>query len=317
MNSQITAKTGQQRRKAFEMKFRRYGGLLVLLIPALVYAAIFMYRPMVGILLAFKDYKPALGILGSPWAAHHGFKYFLQFFGTYNCFTVIWNTISISLYALIAGFPIPILFALLLNQLRHGRYKKVVQTVTYAPHFVSTVVLVGIVRIVCAPSGGLVNLAIEALGGNKIMFLTDPDWFRHLYVWSGIWQNTGWDSIIYLAALSSVSPELHEAAIVDGATKIQRVRYIDFPSILPTAVTLLILNTGSIMSVGFEKAYLMQTALNLETSEVLSTYVYKIGLINGQFSLSTAVGLFNSMVNLIMLSIVNFISKHVSETSLW
>lgn len=316
MVSKLSIKT-KKRRSELNMQFRRNWGLLVLLAPAVIYALIFMYRPMVGILIAFKDFKPALGILGSPWTKNHGLKYFLQFFSTYNCWNVIWNTVSLSLYTLIAGFPIPIVFALLLNQVRNLRYKKVVQTVTYAPHFVSTVVLVGIVRIVFAPSSGLVNLALDAMGHDKIMFLTDADWFRHLYVWSGVWQNTGWDSIIYIAALANVSPELHEAAIVDGATKMQRVRYIDFPSILPTAVTLLILNTGKVMTVGFEKVYLMQTALNIETSEVLSTYIYKIGLINGQFSLSTAVGLFNSVVNLFMLITVNFIAKRLSDTSLW
>ena len=314
----IAANNGRRRRAGSIMSnLRRNWGLLILLLPALIYALIFMYRPMAGILIAFKDYKSKLGILGSPWTSEHGLKYFNMFFGTYNCWTVIWNTVIISLYTLIAGFPIPIVFALLLNTLRFGRYKKVVQTVTYAPHFVSTVVLVGIIRIVCAPSSGLVNLGLAALGFEKVMFLTSPEWFRHLFVWSGIWQNTGWDSIIYIAALSNVSPELHEAAIVDGATKFQRLCYVDFPSILPTAVILLILNTGKVMTVGFEKVYLLQTSLNLATSEVLSTYIYKIGMLSGQFSLSIAVGLFNSVVNLFMLILVNFIARHLSDTSLW
>lgn len=307
----------RSRLRTISVSFRRNWGLLILLLPAVIFAAIFMYRPMVGILIAFKDYKPAKGILGSPWTSYHGFKYFRMFFDTYNCWTVIWNTIAVSLYTLVVSFPIPILFALLLNQMQHARFKKIVQTVTYAPHFISMVVLVGIMRIMFAPSSGLVNLALSALGFKKIMFLTDAAWFRHLYVWSGVWQNTGWDSIIYIAALASVSPELHEAATVDGASKLQRILYVDFPSILPTAVTLLILNTGKVMTVGFEKVYLMQTSLNLATSEVLSTYIYKIGLINGQFSLSTAVGLFNSLVNLCMLVIVNFISRRLTETSLW
>ena len=314
----IAENNGRRRRAGSIMSnLRRNWGLLVLLLPALIYALIFMYRPMAGILIAFKDYKSKLGILGSPWTSEHGLKYFNMFFGTYNCWTVIWNTVIISLYTLIAGFPIPIVFALLLNTLRFGRYKKVVQTVTYAPHFVSTVVLVGIIRIVCAPSSGLVNLGLAALGFEKVMFLTSTEWFRHLFVWSGIWQNTGWDSIIYIAALSNVSPELHEAAIVDGATKFQRLCYVDFPSILPTAVILLILNTGKVMTVGFEKVYLLQTSLNLATSEVLSTYIYKIGMLSGQFSLSIAVGLFNSVVNLFMLILVNFIARHLSDTSLW
>ena len=309
--------TRRSRLHTLVVSVRRNWGLLVLLLPAVIFALIFMYRPMAGILIAFKDYKPAKGIFGSPWTSQNGLKYFNMFFDTYNCWSVIWNTISLSLYTLIAGFPIPIMFALLLNQTQHLRFKKVVQTVTYAPHFISMVVLVGIMRILLAPSSGLVNLAIAALGGEKLMFLTDPNWFRHLYVWSGVWQNTGWDSIIYIAALASVSPELHEAATVDGASRFQRILYVDLPSIIPTAVTLLILNTGKVMTVGFEKVYLMQTSLNLSASEVLSTYIYKIGLINGQFSLSTAVNLFNSLVNLMMLVIVNFISRKLTETSLW
>lgn len=298
-------------------RIQRNVGLLILLTPAVIFSIIFMYQPMAGILIAFKEYKPALGIWNSPWASDFGLKYFKMFFNTYKCWTVIWNTVALSIYTLIAGFPLPIVFALLLNQLQHARFKKVVQTVTYAPHFVSTVVLVGIIRIVFAPSSGLVNLAIEALGGQKVMFLTSKEYFRPLYVWSGVWQNMGWDSIIYIAALANVSPELHEAAIVDGATRFQRIRYVDFPSILPTAVILLILNTGRVMTIGFEKVFLMQTSLNLGTSEVLSTYIYKLGLQNAQFSLSTAVGFFNSLVNLFMLVIVNFISRKLSDTSLW
>ena len=292
-------------------------GLLILLLPALIFAAVFLYRPMAGILIAFKDYKPSLGIFASPWASEGGLKYFRMFFSTYSCWDVIWNTVCLSLYALAAGFPFPIIFAMLLNQMRHPRFQKVVQTVTYAPHFISTVVLVGMIRILFAPNSGLVNLALEAMGAEKMMFLTSGSWFRHLYVWSGVWQNTGWDSIIYIAALANVSPELHEAAIVDGATKMQRIRYVDFPSILPTAVILLILNTGRVMTVGFEKVYLMQNSMNLEASEVLSTYIYKIGLLNAQFSLSTAVNLFNSLVNLSMLLLVNFISRKLTDTSLW
>lgn len=301
----------------FKRGLRRNTGLLILILPAFVFTIIFMYQPMVGILIAFKDYKASLGIIGSPWTSEGGFKYFRMFFNTYSCWTVISNTIYISLYTLIAGFPFPIMFAMLLNQVKNRRFKKTVQTVTYAPHFISTVVLVGMIRLLFAPSSGLVNLGLETLGLAKINALTSPSSFRHLYVWSGVWQNMGWDSIIYIAALANVSPELHEAAVMDGATKLQRIRYIDFPSILPTAVILLILNTGRIMTVGFEKVYLLQNSMNIQTSEVLSTYIYKIGLLNAQFSLSTAVGLFNSMVNLGMLIMVNFIARKLSDTSLW
>lgn len=296
---------------------KRNWGLLLLFFPTLLYIIVFRYLPMGGILIAFKDYKPSLGIFGSPWASHHGLKYFQMFFSSYNFSTLVKNTLRVSLYSLIAGFPFPILFALLLNSLPGKRYKKVVQTVTYAPHFISMVVMVGMLYIFLSPSSGLVNIAIRALGGNTVMFLNSKDMFPHVYVWSGVWQHFGWDSILYIAALANVSPELHEAAIVDGASKWQRLRYIDFPSILPTAVIMLILNTGSIMSVGFEKAYLLQNSLNLATSEVLSTYVYKVGLLNSQFSLSTAMGLFNSVVNFTMLVLVNQISKKVAGSSLW
>lgn len=309
--------TLSQRTRFLWQKIHRNAGLLLLLFPALIFAAIFMYQPMAGILIAFKDYKAALGIFGSPWTSQGGFKYFNMFFSTHNCWTVIWNTICLSLYSLIARFPFPIIVAMMLNQLQHKKTKKTIETVTYAPHFISTVVLVGMIRILFAPNSGLVNLGLEAMGMDKVMFLTSGSWFRHLYVWSGIWQNTGWDSIIYVAALANVAPELHEAAVVDGATKLQRIRYIDFPSILPTAIILLILNTGKIMTVGFEKVFLLQNSMNLATSEVLSTYIYKMGLLNAQFSLSTAVGLFNSFVNLGMLLMVNFIARKVTDTSLW
>lgn len=314
---QVYERASKRRRIGFWRNIARNKGLLILLLPALVYALIFMYRPMGGILIAFKDYKPALGILKSPWTSDFGLKYFKMFLTNYGSKAVITNTVVLSLYQLVAGFPFPIIFALLLNHVVSPRYKKTVQTVTYAPHFISTVVLVGMLTIFFAPASGLVNLALEALGQNKIMFMSSSAWFRHLYVWSGIWQNTGWDSIIYIAALASVSPELHEAAIVDGATKLQRIRHIDFPSLLPTAVILLILNTGKIMTVGFEKVYLMQNSLNIATSEVMSTYIYKIGLLNAQFSLSTAVGLLNSVLNFAMLLLVNFIAGRLTESTLW
>lgn len=295
----------------------RNWGLLLLFAPTFIYIVVFRYLPMGGILIAFKEYKPSLGIWNSPWASSYGLKYFEMFFSSYNFSTLVTNTLRISFYSLIAGFPFPIVFALLLNHVSGARYKKIVQSVTYAPHFISMVVLVGMLFIFLAPSSGLVNLALKAVGLEPVMFLNKKEMFPHVYVWSGIWQNCGWDSILYIAALANVSPELHEAAIVDGASKGQRIRFIDFPSILPTAVILLILNTGSVMSVGFEKVYLLQNSLNLGTSEVLSTYIYKVGLLNSQFSLSTAVGLFNSLINFSMLVLVNFISQKVSGSSLW
>lgn len=227
------------------------------------------------------------------------------------------NTLRISVYYLLVSTPIPIAFALLLNYIERPGFKKVVQTVTYAPHFISTVVMCGMLFLLLAPTSGIINKMILALGGRSVFFLNSPEWFPHVYVWSGIWQHMGWDSIIYIAALSGISPELHEAGIVDGANKLQRIWHIDLPGILPTLVILLIMNCGALMNVGFEKVYLMQNNMNLATSETMQTYVYKIGLLNAQFSLSTAVGLFNSMVNFALLIIVNFISKRLTENSLW
>ena len=295
----------------------RNWGLYLLLLPTLIYAAIFLYWPMYGILIAFKDYKASMGIMGSPWAANHGMKYFIAFFNSYSFEQVVTNTLRISIYYLVVSTPIPIMFALLLNYIDHPKFKKTVQTVTYAPHFISTVVMCGMMFLLMAPTSGIFNKMIIALGGKSVFFLNSAEWFPHVYVWSGIWQHMGWDSIIYIAALASISPELHEAAIVDGANKVQRILHVDLPGILPTVVILLIMNCGHLMSVGFDKVYLMQNNMNLATSETMQTYVYKIGLLNAQFSLSTAVGLFNSMVNFALLLCVNWISKKLTENSLW
>ncbi len=269
---------------------------------------------MYGVLIAFKDFSAVKGIWGSPWV---GLKHFRNFFNSYNFWDVLSNTIILSLYQLFAGFPIPIIFALLLNHLPVKSLKKTVQTASYAPHFISVVVLVGILEVFLAPSTGLLNVIIKALGGNPVDFMSRADMFRHIYVISGIWQNTGYSSIIYIAALTGINPELHEAATVDGANKLQRIWHVDIPGILPTAITLLILNTGRILSIGFEKAFLMQRPLNTTTSEIISTYVYKIGLLNAQYSYSTAIGLFNSVVGCIMLLIVNYASRKLTEVSLW
>ena len=218
---------------------------------------------------------------------------------------------------LLVSFPVPIVLALLLNQLPSKRYKKLVQTTIYAPHFISTVVLVGIISLFTSPRSGIINHLIAAFGGERIHFMAEASWFRPLYIGSDIWQNAGWGSILYLAALSGINPELHEAAIMDGANKYQRVWHIDLPGILPTVVIMFILSAGKVMSVGFEKAYLMQTSLNISASEIIATYVYKRGLQQNQFDFSTAVGLFESVVNLVMISTVNYISKKVSHSSLF
>jgi len=269
---------------------------------------------MVGVQIGFRDFRAIDGIWKSPWA---GLKHFRRFFASYNFAIVIKNTLALSFLQIIFNFPVPIILALLLNQLKFKRFKKFVQTVTYAPHFISMVVMVGILRTFCSPSTGIINHIIKALGGEGIYFFARPDWFRPLYIMSGIWQNAGWASIVYLAALTGIDPTLHEAAMVDGASKFKRILKIDIPGILPVVVVMLILESGRIMSIGFEKVFLMQTALNLDMSEVISTYVYKVGLLNVQYSYSTAIGFFNSVINLILIVSVNAFSRWISESSLW
>jgi putative aldouronate transport system permease protein len=285
-------------------------------LPAVVYLFIFNYLPMYGVIIAFKDFSPRRGILGSEWV---GLKYFVRFFSLNSLKSIVWNTLALSIYSLAAGFPLPVILALALNSVNNIRFKKIVQTVTYAPHFISIVVIVGMLNVIFAPSYGLAANILRAIGllEGPLMILADPRTFRHLYVWSGIWASLGWNSIIYLGALSSIDPALHESARVDGANKFQRIVYIDFPAILPTVVILLILNCGNLMSVGFEKAFLMQNSMNISTSEIIATYVYKIGIRDGQYSMATTVGLFNSVINFVLLITVNKIARRFSEYSLW
>lgn len=291
----------------------RHRGFYLMLLPAVVYVLIFCYAPMYGIQIAFKDYKMSLGVSGSRWI---GFRHFKSFFNGYNFWPLLRNTLVLSLYQLVVGFPIPILVALVINELK-GSYKKTVQTVLYAPHFISTVVLVGMMNVMFSMSVGSVNTILEALGHERIYFLGSPKYFRHLYVWSGVWQTMGWNAIIYIAALSGVDPGLHEAAAIDGATRLQRIRHINIPTIMPTIVITLILRIGSLLSVGYEKVYLLQTDLNVDVAEVISTYVYKRGILNTNYSFSTAVGLFNNVVNVTLLILANQISKKVSKSSLF
>lgn len=265
---------------------------------------------MYGVTLAFKDFSIRKGIMNSPWA---GLKYFRQFFSTSIASQVVTNTLTLSLVSIAFVFPVPIIFALLLNQLRQKKFKKVVQTVSFAPYFVSNVVVVSIMTIILAPSNGFVNVLLQQLTGcEPKLFMTRPEYFRPLYIISQLWQSMGFNAIVYIAALAGVSPEYHEAAIVDGANKLQRIWYIDIPTILPTIVIMLIIAMGNIMTVGYEKIYLMQSGMNTTVSEVISTYVYKVGLLNAQYSFSTAVGLFNSVVNFILLVITNYAAKKVS-----
>jgi putative aldouronate transport system permease protein len=288
--------------------------LYLMILPAFAYIFLFNYLPLYGIQIAFRDYTIAGGISGSPWV---GLKWFKTFFSSPRNRLIITNTVSISLYSLLAGFPVPVIFALLLNQVRNLRFKKLVQSVTYMPHFISTVVVVGMISAFFSPNSGFINTFVEALTGNRIFFMGTPKYYQHLYVWSGIWQSFGWSSIIYMAALSSVDMELHEAAMIDGANRIQRIWHIDIPAIMPVMMILLVLASASIMSVGFEKSYLMQNDLNITVSEVISTYTYKTGMGSRMFSYSTAIGLFNNIVNFIMLVIVNYASGRLSKTSLW
>lgn len=288
--------------------------LYLMILPVIAYFIIFHYWPMYGVQIAFKNYNVAKGVTGSPWA---GFRHFERFFKSYHFWPLIRNTVTLSLYTLIASFPAPIILALLLNEVTNSKFKRTVQTVTYAPHFLSTVVLVGMLTTFLSPQSGIINHIIEALGGERVYFMGEPAWFKHLYVWSGVWQHTGWNAIIYLAALTSISPELHEAAIIDGASKLQRIWHINIPGILPTAIILLILNLGQIMNVGFEKVFLLQNDLNMKASDVISTYVYRTGLLGAQYSFSAAVGLFNSVINFALIIIVNSISRRITEVGLW
>lgn len=288
-------------------------GLYILLFPAVILTLLFAYKPMYGVLIAFKDYSPALGIGDSPWA---GFKYFEKFFNSYQFSSTIKNTMIISMYSLIT-FPIPIILALMVNQMKPNRFRRFFQTVSYMPHFISTVVMVGLMMILFSPSTGLLGNLYSLFGKEAPDLIGSAGLFSSVYVWSDVWQHVGWDSIIFIAALSAVDPSLYEAATVDGANRMHKIRYIDIPMLMPTAITLLILRVGSLLGVGFEKVYLMQNDLNITSSEILSTYVYKIGLLSSQYSFSSAINLFNTVISFILLIIVNQISKKLSENSLW
>jgi len=288
--------------------------LWLFVLPGLILTFIFSYVPLYGVQIAFRNYNAKLGFFGSHWV---GMKYFIRYFNSPYFISTLRNTFILSIYSIVAGFPIPIISALMLNSFRHKKYAKVIQTITYAPNFISTVVMCGMLVLFLSPSVGIVNHIIESFGGQAINFMAEKSLWRHIYVWSGVWQTMGWNSVIFFAALAGVNPELQEAAVMDGASKFQIIRYIDFPSILPTATILLIMSCGSVLSVGFEKVFLLQNDLNLSVSQVISTYVYQVGLIDNNVSYSTAIGLFNSLVNAILLIIVNKVSDKMSGISLW
>ncbi len=298
----------------WHVRLARSWQLWVLIFPAVVYFVVFRYIPMYGTLMAFQDFDPSSGIWKSAWV---GFRQFEMFLNSYEFLRVLVNTVVISGLSLIIGFPFPIILALMLNSVGNRTLKKTVQMTTYLPYFISTVVMVTIIIEALHPRSGIIILVMKSFGFKMDNILGDPNAFVPVYIVSGIWQTVGYSSIIYIAALSSVDPSLYEAATIDGANKFQRIRYIDVPTLVPTAVVLLVLNVGWIMSLGFEKIYLLQNNLNLSASEVISTYVYKVGLIQANFSFGTAVGLFNSVINLILLLTVNKVAKKYSGSGLW
>ncbi|MGN0396450.1 MAG: ABC transporter permease [Candidatus Fimimorpha sp.] len=280
--------------------------LYAMLLVPVVLTIVYKYIPMYGIQIAFRDYKANRGMFGSEWVGLYWFK---RFFSSPTCIRMIKNTVLLSLYSLLWSFPIPIVLALLINQLRFKRFKRVVQTVLYAPHFISIMVVCGMIRIFLSPSGGLINL----LAGTRIDFLSEASAFRTIYIASGIWQDAGWGIIVYMATLSNIDTSHYEAAKIDGASMFQRIRFIDIPELLPTVVLMLIMSAGNLMNVGFEKVWLLQTDLNKATSDVIAVYVYQQGIENAKYSYSTAVGLFNTIVNIILLIVVNKLAGKISE----
>lgn len=301
-------------KRILPMSIQKNWELYLMITPVVVYFIFLQYLPMYGIQIAFKDFYAVKGITGSPWI---GFENFERFFRSYQFPIVLKNTVGISLYEILVGFPFPILLALIVNEMRSGPFKNITQTVTYAPHFLSVVVLCGMVMEMLSPTVGVVNVLIKALGGKAVYFMTNPAAFKTIYVFSGIWQNAGYDSILYIAALAGIDVQLYEAATVDGASKWKKLLYVTLPGLIPTVTIMFILRMGSVMSVGFTKVYLLQNDLNLSASEVISTYVYKKGLLGSEFSFASAVDLFNAVINMTMLVIVNKLSKKVGETSLW
>lgn len=293
---------------------KQFWPLYLFLIPALLDVFVFKYLPMYGLQIGFRDFKIKKGIWGSDWV---GLKYFIKFIESPNFWPLLKNTLSISLNSLIFSFPVPIVLALMINEIRQPRYKRVVQTITYAPHFLSLVAVVGLIKMMLALDSGLLNNLRASLGMERMNFMTMESMYQPIYIISGIWQSMGWNSIIYLAALSAINVEMLEAAQIDGVNRFQKIWYLDLPTILPTIIILLIMRAGSLLSVGHEKVLLLQNDMIKSVSEVISTYTYNIGIMQAQYSYTTAIGLFNSVVNGIILVLVNWISKRVSSTSLW
>lgn len=302
-----------QQKQSFIQGIKNSRALYLLLLPSFIIFLLFTYYPMYGVIIAFKDFSPAQGILGSPWV---GFKNFIQYFNSYQFWPTIRNTIVISLYTIVVTFPLPVFLALMCNQIRARRFKKFFQVSTYLPHFISTVVMCGMIILFLSPSTGIIAKLAGIFGFTLPNLMGSASAFPSIYVWTEAWQHVGWDSILYIATLSAIDPTLYEAATMDGASKWKRMIHIDIPALLPTATIMFILRMGSVMSVGFEKIYLLQNTLNSSTSEIISTYVYKMGLVSNQYSLSSAIGLFNNVINLVLLLLVNYTSKKLSDTSL-
>lgn len=300
--------------KRVQKVLKRDWQLLVLCALPVLYFIIFHYIPMYGVQIAFKDFKATDGIWGSAWV---GFKHFRRFFASSQFVSLIKNTLGLSLLQILLGFPVPIILAIMLNQVKNQRFRKFAQSILYCPHFISIVVLAGMLYIFLSPRNGIVNTIIKMLGGEAIFFLGEAKYFKLTFVISGIWQNAGWSAIIYIAALAGISPDLYEAAQVDGANKWQRIRHIDIPGIMPTIVMMLIMEIGKVMSLGFQKAYLLQNAQNLSASEIISTYIYKVGMLDAQYSYSAAVNLFNNVINIILLVTFNKLAKKLTDNSLW
>ncbi len=295
-------------------KMLEHWQLYLMALPALAYILLFVYKPMYGIIIAFKNYKFKLGILGSKWVGLSNFRRLLE---SYWFPIILRNTLTLSGLSLLIGFPVPIILALMVNEVQREAPKRLFQTVSYAPHFISTVVVCGMIQIFLSPSSGIINNLIERLGGQAVYFMQDARLFKWIYVISGIWQEAGWGAIIYFAALSGVDKALIEASQIDGASRMQRIRYVNLPMLTPTILVMLILRCGSLLSVGYEKVYLLQNSTNLTGSEIISTYVYKVGLESSDFSFSTATNLLNSLVNCVILISVNFLASRLTETSLW
>lgn len=302
--------------QSWRKSLRKYWQLYLLLIPVIVYFIVFKYKPMLGIQIAFRDYKLRRGMWASEWI---GLEHFVRFFSSSNSWNIVFNTFYLGFLSLLFCFPFPVILALVFNELRSERMKKTMQTVTYAPHFISTIVVVGMLMAICSPSTGIINkmLVSTGLASESLYLMGSGEYFRMMYIISDIWKDAGWNAIIFISALSAIDQALYEAARIDGASRWQQLIYVTLPSILPTIVIMLILQCGKVLNIGFEKVYAMQTDLNLSVSEVISTYTYKMGLENLEYDYATAIGLFNSVVSFALLIFVNTCSKKLTETSLW